>query len=255
MDSNLKRSSLIRRTAVAAVGGLGATLFIAAPASAEPLITVNVDNVAYGEEGDLLLVGSATVPSDFVGETCLIEGESLNQESVHPNNNLIIVAGDQRLVVLDVEGLAGQVSKAAEFEEIAPTIQVFIELGPDGVTSGGFTVTVDCTVEPPVPTTIAPPTTTPPTTTPPTTTPPTTGDLEPEGGGEIIDSSTTTVPAPAGPVVTSPTPPTTDSAPPPAGPTLPVTGSTIGIFAFSGLWLVAAGFFLHQRAAMFRPNR
>lgn len=210
------------------------------PVSAEPLITVEIDNIAYGAEGDLILVGSAQVPAEFVGENCLVVGSTVNQESVHPNNNLIIVSGDERLVVLDVEGAAGQATEFEEFEEIAPTIEVFIELGPDGVTSGGFVVTVDCDATPPEETTT---TTTPPTTVPPTTVPPTTeSEGTPQGGGEV--PAPTTAPPPAGPAVTQ--------APPPAGPTLPVTGSSVGIYAFSGLWLVAAGFLLTKRAAFSR---
>ncbi len=244
---------MIRRSLALAVGGLGVTLAAAGPAAAVALITVNVDSVAYGNEGDLILVGSAVIPSDVVGETCLIKGESVNQESVHPNNDLIIVVGDQTLVVEDVEGLADQVTEVDEFEQIGSTLEVYLRFGPDGVTSGGYVVTVDCSVEPPETTTTTVATTTP-------TTTPTTGELEPEGGGVIIETTTsTTAPEPAGPSVVDTTvpgaTPTTNPAPPPAGPTLPVTGSTAGIFVFSGLWLVGAGVLLHQRAAMFRTSR
>ncbi len=248
MGTSMKRSTFVGRSAVAAVGAIGALLVGAAPASAEPLITVNVDNIVYGSEGDLVLVGSAAVPADFVGQTCLIKAGTVNQESVHPGNDLVIVSGDQQFVVEEVEGLADQVSEKDEFDEIAPVIDVFIRLGPDGVSSGGFVVTVDCSVQPPVETTTT-------TEAPETTT--TTGAIDPQGGSSIIDQTTTTAPPPAGPTTEQPpaTVAPTSVAPPPAGPTLPVTGSSVGIFVFSGLWLIGAGFWLHQRAAFARPTR
>lgn len=217
---------------------------VVTPVSAEPLVTVEIDNISYGAEGDRILVGSAQIPAEAVGRNCLVIGSAVNQESVHPGNNLIIVSGDETLVVPNIEGAAGQATEFEQFEDIGSSLEVFIELGPNGVSSGGFVVTVDCDAVPP------------------TTAPPTTVAPPPDGGGEIIDPPTTpttedegtpqgdgdpiptTAPPPQGPQATQ--------APPPAGPTLPVTGSSVGIYAFSGLWLVAAGFLLTKRAAFSR---
>lgn len=238
MNKTMKTSD---RKLGALIGGAAAalTLGLAAPAGAqaELLLEIPIDGVTYGEEGDRILVASANVPSNFVGETCLVTGDADNQESVHPGNNLEIVAGDQVLVVPDVESEADLATHFGEFGEITPTIEVYIVLGVDGVSSGGFSVSVDCSVMPPEESTTT-------TEAPPTTEAPTTTEAPPEGPEVTSPAEPTTTTAP--PATVAPT-----TAPPPAGPeaTLPITGSSAGILAAVGSGLLGLGLVARQRSA------
>ncbi len=206
------------RLGLAAMAASALVLGAASAASAEVLVSIPVDGVVYGAKGESILVATAAVPADYVGETCLVLASTQNQESVHPNNDLIIVNGDETIVIPNVEGEADIATNAGSFETIAPNIEVYIRLGADGVSSGGFELNVDCTVQPPT----VPPTT-------PPTTPPT---VEPQGP--------TTAPPPQGPTV-NPAPPT---------PTLPVTGSSTALIASLGVGLVGLGVVLRNRASV-----
>ena len=153
------------------IAGVSAAVAIlvgtAIAASAVELISIPIDGIVVGVEGDVILVATAEVPVEFVGQTCEIVGETDNQEFIHDSNDLLIVNGGQTLVVPNFEDEGFIIHQAGEFDEMSPKIDVFVRLGPDGVSSGGFRVIVDCDKTPPttgpvtttVPSTTAPPTT------------------------------------------------------------------------------------------------
>lgn len=165
--------------AVVAVVGFNSTV------SANDIV-ISIDGATGGAEGDVILLNETPVPDEFVGATCEATLRAENNSSVHPNNDLIISGGENTVRLENVEDAPGNVVSGSGPAILGDTIRVEMQLGPDGRTSGGFTLEFDC--EP-----LAPPTTVPPETT--TTVPP-----------------ETTTPAP--PETTTPPPETTTPAPP-----------------------------------------
>lgn len=230
-------------------------------AAADDLIVIPVSGIIRGVEGDVITVGSVDVPADLVGATCDVRGQTVNQISVHDGNDLLITTGGQTFEIPNFEDAGFITHEAGVTEALGATIVLQVRLGPDGASSGGFRVSIDCQPEPEttttLPTTTVPDTTSgPPTTeltgsteveaTEPPTTPPTTAPSETEPPAE---PSVTEAP----PVATSTTAAPTTAAPttetPPAGPTvqgggpagLPVTGSNTGLLVGAGAALIGVG--------------
>jgi hypothetical protein len=232
-------SPRLSHRARALLGPLAVTVGIfgtTTPASAvhQQVLDIPVDEILTGNPGDLVSVATVVVPTELVGQTCTIAGETENQESVHPDNDLIIVIGEHSFVIPNFEDTDFIVHEAGEVDEVAPTIGVLVRLGPDGVSSGGFRLSIECEVD-------RPPTTEPTTTLPeqPAPTKPTVDDMPPPSGPTVPASTSTTTEGSTMPVPSS--------APPPAGPdtqtpSLPVTGSSATIvIALAGAFLFAAG--------------
>ncbi|MFT7601021.1 MAG: hypothetical protein ACI8TP_003971 [Acidimicrobiales bacterium] len=222
------------------LGGVTVLLLgISAPGAAVELVTIPIDGIVTGNEGESVLVAAVDVPSTFVGLTCQITGETDNQESVHINNDLLIVTGGQTIVIPNFEDEGFVVHNGSSIEAISETIEVFVRFGPDGVSSGGFKVDVNCDIEQP-PTTG----TTPPTTADPTTVTPTSEALPPSGP-TVVDSipSTTTPPVTDVPTTTAPPP-----LPPGTEPELPVTGSSTAQIGLFGVFVLCGGYVLRDWA-------
>jgi hypothetical protein len=146
-----------RLITVLGVGVLALGLFsFASPASAIDDIVISIDNIVEGEEGDVIQVASETVDPELVGATCAAELTDTNNESTHPNNDLIITSGEWTATVEDVETEANSSTTIPGEITLGETVVVEIRLGPDGVSSGGFALTFDCEQE------VAPATTEPP---------------------------------------------------------------------------------------------
>lgn len=266
-------SRFARRQLVAAGAAVGLLLSIPSFAAAdEILLTLPVSGVHRGAEGTSVQVASANVPAELVGQSCEIFGSTVNQRSVHPGNDLVIVNGDESFTIPNFEDEGEIVHDAGDVETLAASIQVSIRFGPDGVSSGGFRVTLrNCTdvaveeVAPPVETTVPAVATTAPETTESTvaeTTVPSTIEVS---ATEVSPTEVTAAPVdPAGPTeestttadptttseapTTAPstTAPSTSAAPNPLGPTavtdtLPVTGSSTWLLAGFGAFVAAAG--------------
>lgn len=278
----------IRATAHATLAGLAALLVVPAAAGADDLIVIPVTGFASGAEGETVRVASVAVPAELVGATCQITGSTVNQVSVHDGNDLLISTNGQTFVVPNFEDAGFIVHEAGETASVGASIDVAIRFGPDGVSSGGFRVSVDCDAEEPPITTTAPPTTAPSTTAPSTTAAPTTAvpttappSTDVDANPPTTAAATTTAPTtaaptttvveeepPAGPTTAAPTtaaPPTTVAATqpppeePPAGPStegegsLPVTGSSTSLFLGVGAGFIAVGASM-RRFAGTRPQ-
>ena len=150
-----------RLITILGIGVLALTLFsFAAPASAIDDIVIPIDTVVRGAEGDVIEVASVAVDPDLVGATCAAELTDSNNESTHPNNDLIIDTGAETFEALDVETEANSTEIVDGDAVLGETVVVSIRLGPDGVSSGGLTLTFDC--EEQLPATTVAPTTEPP---------------------------------------------------------------------------------------------
>jgi hypothetical protein len=140
------------KKAVLSFGVLIAVLASVAPAGAQTTeFSIEITGVARGAEGEVLELVNRPVDANLVGATCSVNGRTENNESTHPNNDLIIATGDTVAEVPNVE--------AEEFQTIAGTgtlvlgesIVVSIRFGPNGVTSGGTFLDFSCTAAAPAP--------------------------------------------------------------------------------------------------------
>ena len=163
----------MRKVPLATGAALGLLLLFAAPAGAQTLPDITVDErvpaTGHAAPGSVHLVATENVDPALVGATCDVNVNLANNQSTHPNSDLIITSGSSTVVALDVERDADAIidTTPGAITLEADTVTVSVRLGPDGLFSGGFTISFACTPPPPPPTT-APPTTVTPTTLTPT---------------------------------------------------------------------------------------
>ena len=124
-------------------------------------VVFTASGVVSGGEGEIRLLGEVTVAPELVGATCTGRAETANQDSVHPNNDMIITTGTTQAEIPDFESAPFKVTPLSGTVVLGPTVRFEVRLGPTFVSSGGVVVTLDCTPVGP-PTTPAPPTTPPP---------------------------------------------------------------------------------------------
>ena len=114
-----------------------------------PDITVDQRVPATGRAapGSVHLVGSDNVDPALVGATCDVNVNLANNQSVHPNSDLLITSGSSTVVALDVERDADAIidTTPGTLTLEADTVTVSVRLGPDGLFSGGFTISFACT--------------------------------------------------------------------------------------------------------------
>ena len=137
--------------------------------------------VIRGAPGEVVEIANEEVEPWLQGESCAIEVETDNNQSVHPGTDILIVSGADSVTVSDVESESGLVTVAAGELVFGETVVASIRLGPDGIASGGVRTDFLCdqllpttTTEPPTTTTeaiVSPTSSTPPPTS--TTVPPT----------------------------------------------------------------------------------
>jgi LPXTG-motif cell wall-anchored protein len=123
-----------------------ALLAYASPVAAQDsdTFTIVVEGVLTGAEGDVAEVVNQPVAAALVGETCTVTGQSENNGSVHPGNNLIIATGSSSTTVAGTEDTPGQIVNGTGSVVLGESVVVSVEFGPDGVTSGGVTLTFAC---------------------------------------------------------------------------------------------------------------
>jgi LPXTG-motif cell wall-anchored protein len=193
---------------------VAATGFAAVPAYAQEqtAFEIPLDTVVRGAPGSEHLLATEQVAPDDQGRECSVVVEGLNNESTHPNTDVLVRSGGSEVVALDVERVPDVRTEADGTIVLGTEISAFLRLGADGVFSGGLVVTFECAKPQPTTTT---------TTEKPTTT---------------TVSTTTTVPEQP---TTSESPTTTS---PPAAPTLPKTGGgSNGLLVAAGMSLLIGG--------------
>ncbi|MGH1504073.1 MAG: hypothetical protein ACRBI6_10995 [Acidimicrobiales bacterium] len=242
--SRSRRRPATARAAAAVVSILGALVLTAAFAS--PVdgsdLTVGTTYI-WAEPGSHIELGRAPL-GGTEGQVCTwsATATSSNQHSVHPGNDIVVRSGDTSIVLAGVEDVAGGSVSGTATGALGADLVATLVMGPDGVFSGGVTVTatvVSC----------ATPTTEP--TTTETTEEPTTTTTTETTSTETTDSQPSV--APSGPTTAAPTSQTVVVAPttPPTTPLteLPVTGpGATSALAAVGTALLAAGFMLTRYA-------
>jgi hypothetical protein len=139
------------------VAAVLATVFLR-PGSAGAIHELVIEfTVQTGEPFSTVTVATEEVEPWLQGASCAIEVDSANNESVHEDTELIITSGDDVVTVPDVESAHGIVIIQEGELVLGETVVVAVRLGPDGITSGGYSVDFLCPEQPP--TTTAPTTT------------------------------------------------------------------------------------------------
>jgi hypothetical protein len=158
-------------------------------------VMIPLDTVVYIPWDSNRLLATEPVPDQFAGQNCGVSGISRNQDSVHPDNDLIVRSGASEVTLENVEDEPGETLHAAGTLTLGSEVTVTLHMGPDAIFSAGIDVIIDCSQV--TPTTIE--TTTTSTTLATTTTGPistsvpggeTTTTVEDEVLGTVITSTT-----------------------------------------------------------------
>jgi hypothetical protein len=113
------------------------------------VIEIPLDTVVRGEPGSVHQLTSVPVAAGDVGRECTVAAEGINNESVHPNSDLLVRSGNSEVVIPDVERAPNVRTEASGTLVLGSEVSVAVRLGADGVFSGGGVVmTLDCP-EPP----------------------------------------------------------------------------------------------------------
>ncbi len=106
-------------------------------------ITIPVETVIKGAEGSQHVLDTVDVPTESQGEVCRVTAVARNQDSEHPDSDLLI-SSTTDVEILDVENTAfGTVFSGGEIT-LGETITVTLTLGADRVFSAGLDVEIDC---------------------------------------------------------------------------------------------------------------
>lgn len=243
------RAARFAALALSISGALMVTAAFASPVSGRDL-TVDTTYV-WADPGTHVELGRAPVSgvpaSGDAVCTWTATATSSNQHSVHPGNDIVVSSGATSIVLSGVEDVAGGAVTGSATGVLGDELVATLVVGPDGVFSGGVTVTaavVSCTSPTTEPAVTEPPTTEPVTTEPVTTEPPAT--VAPSGP---TTAPTTAVPTTAVPTTAVPTTAVVVAPTTPALTELPVTGpGATAALAAVGVSLLAAGFALTRYA-------
>jgi uncharacterized repeat protein (TIGR01451 family) len=128
----------------AALAVLASLVAISAPvASASIDISIPIDTIVKAQPGSETLL--ATVDSsEFAGLECTVSAVSTNQDSTHPNNDLIVASDGTSVVLEDVEAVPGATINADGALLMGDTVTVTLLMGEDRRFSAGITVNIDC---------------------------------------------------------------------------------------------------------------
>lgn len=192
-----------RLTFLAFVVGL---IALATPSIAQSSFTIELSGILVGTPGQIRPITSEPVDPSLVGSVCTGVGQTENNASVHPNNDLFISTGGSTVEVPNVEDEPGKIVPMSGTATLGETIDFSIRFGPDGITSLGITLTFECAPAATTTTTTTATTTTTTTTVPPETTtttePPatttTSTSVAPETSTTTAAPTTTTSSAPLG---------------------------------------------------------
>jgi LPXTG-motif cell wall-anchored protein len=107
-------------------------------------VVIPLDTVVYIPWDSTRLLATEPVPEQFIGQSCGVSGISRNQDSVHPDNDLIIRSGASEVILENVEAEPGETLHAAGTLMLGSEVTVTLHMGPDAVFSAGIDVVIDC---------------------------------------------------------------------------------------------------------------
>jgi hypothetical protein len=139
------RKLLVAIGVVTAVAGLSADRAMASHAYTQ--ISIPVETVIEAPEGSTTELAAQPVPEGFADHMCEVRAHAENQESTHPDNDLVVESGSSSVLLRNVEAEPGQVVEADQMLELGDVITVSLIMGPDEVFSAGIEVIVECFAE------------------------------------------------------------------------------------------------------------
>lgn len=135
------------------------TVFTATAATSADF-DIPINTVVRAAPGSITVLKTVDTPPELVGASCVGIAVAANQDSVHPNNDLIIESGGGQAVIPDVErepdvetGVSGDIT-------LGETVKVSLRMGSDGVFSGGLVISIGDNCTPVTTTTLGTTTTT-----------------------------------------------------------------------------------------------
>jgi len=192
-------------------------LLLAVPALAQSnSILIDITGINRGDEGEIIRLASVDVDPGMFGWSCAGTAQTENRASEHDDNDFILTSGSSSAEILNWEAVAGSIVSMSGTLVLGESITVDLQMGPDGVSSGGVRIVLTCSPPPPPETTTTTSTTT-------TTAP---------------SETTTTTQAPA---TTQPPVAVKTTEPPPEGGVSAGGGSTAGTGITAAELLVGAG--------------
>jgi hypothetical protein len=119
-----------------------------APGSPDSLDIEIPDAVVRGEPGSVHVLKTVPVAPQAAGRVCAVAAQGINNESVHPNSDLLVRSDASEVVIFDVERAPNVRTDATGPLTLGSEISVAVRLGPDEVFSGGLVVEIDCAAGP-----------------------------------------------------------------------------------------------------------
>jgi hypothetical protein len=134
-----------RRTLTALLVALALVIGVGPePVSAEGSIVFAADELLIAEPGTLTRLAVVDVDPAQVGRLCTLSVVSQNQASVHEGNDLIITSGEASTELRDVEAEVDAAVDLSVDVVLGSTIEVDLRMGPDRMSSLGFSLWLDC---------------------------------------------------------------------------------------------------------------
>jgi hypothetical protein len=135
---------MLRRLPAAAVVALWVMALPTTAGAQDDVLTIDFDDVVFAPAGAIVPVGSVAVGADLQGRTCRTSVITANQSSIHPENDLLIATGGSVARIEDVEDFTNGTNSWLVDITLGSSIDMSVEMGPDGISSLGFTVEIDC---------------------------------------------------------------------------------------------------------------
>jgi hypothetical protein len=109
---------------------------------------IPIDTVVRAPANSYTVLAVEETPPGLIGATCIGLAEAENQDSVHPNNDIIISTGGTEAILKDVEGAPYKKTDAIGVITLGPTVTLTLHMGLDEVFSGGLVVIIDANCTP-----------------------------------------------------------------------------------------------------------
>lgn len=112
-------------------------------------VDIDVDDTIVDTPGTIHLVDDEDdIPAEALGQQCTVRSVGLNQDSVHPDNDLIVESAGTTVILPDVERTPGQITEGIGTLTLGNIIVVSVRLGSDGVFSADHRLEVRCLGDP-----------------------------------------------------------------------------------------------------------
>jgi hypothetical protein len=147
----------VSRALSGVVLGVFVVSLLVLPAGADDDLTINPNEVVIAEPGSLRTVATQAVPAELQGRTCDLRVVAENGSSVHPGNTVIVTTGTSRVETPGIEDQSDGTVLNAQSVVLGEALTVQLLMGPEGLSSLGFTIAVDCGEPPLAPVTVDPP--------------------------------------------------------------------------------------------------